>query len=177
MEHAKLRCCIFLVTLSKLLQEAVHGLRMQNVFRLYAVNAITNPKVESLTRGDQKYNDPAHGVSGILFTVDYFDRDPLGFRRHNSLLNSRYAVKPMYQRGTGDTLPYCPVIYLGLSRLVPFGEYQNDDAVSNIKKNLPDEYQQEISDIYETVYTLCNFFYKRAKNGRYKDTSGIFERL
>ena len=107
-----------------------------------AVNAITNPKVESLTRGDQKYNDPAHGVSGILFTVDYFDRDPLGFRRHNSLLNSRYAVKPMYQRGTGDTLPYCPVIYLGLSRLVPFGEYQNDDAVSNIKKNLPDEYQQ-----------------------------------
>lgn len=113
-----------------------------------AVNAITNPKVESLTRGDQKYNDPAHGVSGILFTVDYFDREPLGFRRHNSTLNSRYAVKPMYQRGTGDTLPYCPVIYLGLSRLVPFGEYQNDDAVSNIKKNLPDEYQQKISDIY-----------------------------
>ncbi len=123
-----------------------------------AVNAITNPKVESLTRGDQKYNDPAHGVSGILFTVDYFDRDPLGFRRHNSLLNSRYAVKPMYQRGTGDTLPYCPVIYLGLSRLVPFGEYQNDDAVSNIKKNLPDEYQQEISDIYKrfTHYAISS---------------------
>lgn len=123
-----------------------------------AVNAITNPKVESLTRGDQKYNDPAHGVSGILFTVDYFDRDPLGFRRHNSTLNSRYAVKPMYQKGTHDTLPYCPVIYLGLSRLVPFGEYQNDDAVSNIKKNLPDEYQQEISDIYKrfTHYAISS---------------------
>lgn len=123
-----------------------------------AVNAITNPKVESLTRGDQKYNDPAHGVSGILFTVDYFNRDSLGFRRHNSSLNSRYAVKPMYQRGSGDTLPYCPVIYLGLSRLVPFGEYQNDDAVSNIKKNLPDEYQQEISDIYKrfTHYAISS---------------------
>lgn len=37
-----------------------------------AVNSVVNPKIESLTRGDQKYNDPAHGVQGILFTVDYF---------------------------------------------------------------------------------------------------------
>lgn len=123
-----------------------------------AVNAITNPKVESLTRGDRKYNDPAHGVRGILFTVDYFDRDSLGFRRHNSLINSRYAVKPKYPPGAHDKLPYCPVIYLGLSRLVPFGEYQNDDAVLNIKKNLPEEYQQEKSKIYQrfTHYTISS---------------------
>ena len=121
-----------------------------------AVNAITNPTVESLTRGDQKYNDPAHGMRGVLFTVDYFDREPLGFRRHNSQINSRYAVKPMYSPGSSEKLPYCPVIYLGLSRLVPFGEYQNDEAVSNIKLNLPNEYQQEISDIYKkfTNYSI-----------------------
>ena len=33
-----------------------------------AVNNVTNPKVESLTRGDQTYNDPAHGVKGTLFS-------------------------------------------------------------------------------------------------------------
>lgn len=114
-----------------------------------AVNAITNPKVESLTRGDRKYNDPAHGQSGILFTVDYFDQEPLGFRRHNSLINSRYAVKPKYPKGSHDKLPFCPVIYLGLSRLVPFGEYQNDEAISKIKKNLPEQYQDEIAAIYK----------------------------
>lgn len=114
-----------------------------------AVNAVTNPKVESLTRGDKKYNDPAHGVSGILFTVDFFDGKTLGFRRHNSAASSRYAVKPKYQVGAHETLPACPVIYLGLSRLLPFGEYQNDDAVSDIKKSLPDKYQQEIATIYK----------------------------
>ena len=102
-----------------------------------AVNAVTNPKVESLTRGDKKYNDPAHGVAGTLFTVDYINRDPLSFRRHNSIIATRFAVKPMYKRGSGDNLPNCPVIYLGLSRLVPFGEFQNDSALSGIKNSLP----------------------------------------
>ena len=114
-----------------------------------AVNAVTNPKVETLTRGDQQYNDPAHGVRGALFTVDYYDRESLSFRRHNSTSSTRYAVKPKYQPGTKDTLPHCPVIYLGLSRLVPFGEFQNDDALSSIKKKLPQEYQDEIARIYK----------------------------
>ena len=77
-----------------------------------SVNDVTNPKVESLTRGDKQYNDPAHGVSGVLFNVEYFDHTPLDFRRHNSSTNTRYAIKPMYQRGSGDSLPSCPVIYL-----------------------------------------------------------------
>lgn len=121
-----------------------------------AINQITNPKVESLTRGDQKYNDPAHGVEGILFAVDYYDREPLEFRRHNSSQTTRYAVKPMYKKGTHDSLPNCPVIYLGLSRLVPFGEYQNDAAVSGIKKNLPEKYQNEIAELYKyfTRYSI-----------------------
>lgn len=114
------------------------------------VNSVTNPKVESLTRGDKQYNDPAHGVNGILFTVNYFDRDPLGFRRHNSIMATRFAVKPMYKPGSGDKLPHCPVIYLGLSRLVPFGEFQNDSALAGIKKSLPIQYQQEINDLYKS---------------------------
>ena len=114
-----------------------------------AVNGVTNPKVESLTRGDQEYNDPAHGVKGSLFSVDYYGAVSLDFRRHNSTQTTRYAVKPKYQPGTKDTLPCCPVIYLGLSRLVPFGEFQNDDALSIIKKKLPGEYLDEIAHIYK----------------------------
>lgn len=114
-----------------------------------AVNNVTNPKVESLTRGDQTYNDPAHGVKGSLFSVDYYGAESLNFRRHNSTQMTRYAVKPNYQTGTKDKLPYCPVIYLGLSRLVPFGEFQNDETLSSIKKKLPQKYQNEIAELYK----------------------------
>ena len=114
-----------------------------------AVNAVTNPKVESLTRGDREYNDPAHGIKGSLFSVDYFDRESLDFRRHNSAVSTRYAVKPKYPPGTREKLPYCPVIYLGLSRLVPYGEFQNDEAVAGIKKKLPQKYQDELAQIFK----------------------------
>lgn len=114
-----------------------------------AVNNVTNPKVESLTRGDKQYNDPAHGVKGHLFSVDYFDAVSLNFRRHNSSTKTRYAVKPKYQPGTSDSLPVAPVIYLGLSRLVPFGEFQNDSALLGVKKKLPQTYQDEIARIYK----------------------------
>ena len=113
------------------------------------VNSISNPKIESLTKGDKQYNDPANGHQGVLFTVEYINRFPLDFRKHNSVKNSRYAVKPKYQKGSGDSLPYCPVIYLGLARLFPFGEYQNEDAVEKVKKQLPLEYQQEIAHLYK----------------------------
>ena len=115
-----------------------------------AVNNVTNPKVESLTRGDKQYNDPAHGVKGHLFSVDYFDAASLNFRRHNSSTKTRYAVKPKYQPGTSDSLPVAPVIYLGLSRLVPFGEFQNDSALMGVKKKLPQSYQDEIARIYKS---------------------------
>jgi len=123
-----------------------------------AINDVTNPKVESLTRGDQKYNDPANGLSGTLFSVEYYGRAPLEFRRHNSTQTTRYALKPQYQRGSGDKLPYCPIIYLGLSRLVPFGEFKNDEALAGINKKLPDTYQQYIVDLYKqfTGYTIAN---------------------
>ena len=123
---------------------------------LNSVNAITNPKVESLTRGDKKYNDPAHGVKGVLFSVDYYTRGPLNFRRHNSSGITRYAVKPKYQIGTHDSLPYCPVIYLGLSRLFPYGEYKDDEHIKNINNKLPNEYKETIADLYKnfTHYSI-----------------------
>lgn len=114
-----------------------------------AINAVINPKVESLTRGDRIYNDPARGTSGSLFTVEYYSHTPLEFRRHNSKISSRYAVKPKYQTGSGDALPFCPVIYLGLSRLFPYGEYSNDAAIVGVNKQLPAEYQSEIARIYK----------------------------
>lgn len=101
-----------------------------------AINSLTNPKIESLTRGDKTYNDPAYGVKGDLFEVEYFKYNKLAFRRHNSTVASRYAVKPKYAKGSNEKLPYCPVIYLGLSRLVPFGEYQDDSTIYNGTCNL-----------------------------------------
>ena len=41
------------------------------------INSMTNPKIESLTKGDKTYNDPANGAKGTLFTVDYYDKLPL----------------------------------------------------------------------------------------------------
>ena len=113
------------------------------------VNSLTNPKIESLSRGDKQHNDPADGNSGKIFQVEYMNREPLSFRKHNSGKYNRYAVKPFYKPGTHDSLPYCPVVYLGLTRLFPFGEFLNDDAVEKIKKSLPDDYQCEIARLYQ----------------------------
>lgn len=115
------------------------------------INSIINPKIESLTKGDKTYNDPANGAKGTLFSVDYYGYESLEFRKHNSKLSSRYAVKPWYRPGTTEKLPFCPVIYLGLARLYPFGEYLNDDAVKRLTKNLPVEYQREIAEKYRTL--------------------------
>lgn len=89
-----------------------------------------NLKIERLTRGDEKYNDPAQGESGSLFTCDYEDGVSLEFRRHNSKSGdkNRFALKPYYKRGANEKLPQLPVIYLGLSRLYAYGEYSSDVA-------------------------------------------------
>ena len=115
------------------------------------VNYMMNPKIESLTKGDKIHNDPSHGTKGTIFSVDYYGHSSLEFRKHNSKINNRYAVKPWYRPGTTEKLPFCPVIYLGLSRLYSFGEYLNDAAVQKLKKNLPVEYQTLISTIYSSL--------------------------
>ncbi|ADE57270.1 ATP-dependent nuclease [Aminobacterium colombiense] len=113
------------------------------------VNKLINPKIETLTKGDKTYNDPANQVKGTLFTVEYYDHPSLEFRKHNSKANNRYAIKPYYGKNRGDTLPFCPVIYLGLGRLFPFGEFQNDEAIRGVKGELPSTYQDEIKTFYE----------------------------
>lgn len=122
------------------------------------INSSLNPKIETLTRGDKEYNNPAEGVQGKLYSVEYFNGKSLDFRRHNSKNKSnennseisRYAIKPMYRRGSGEMLPFCPVVYLGLSRLVPYGEFHNDESISKVAKKMPDEFQKEISELYKT---------------------------
>ena len=116
---------------------------------LKKVNSVSNPKIESLSKGDKLYNDPANGHKGVLYNIEYTGREPLSFRKHNSPKNSRYAVKPYYKKGTNDSLPYCPVVYLGLARLFPFGEFQNEDAVSHVREILPPDYLKEIAELYK----------------------------
>lgn len=108
-----------------------------------------NLKIERLTRGDEKYNDPAQGESGSLFTCDYEDGVSLEFRRHNSKSGdkNRFALKPYYKRGANEKLPQLPVIYLGLSRLYAYGEYSSD--VAEIKKQLPENYFEIVRQLYK----------------------------
>ena len=118
---------------------------------LRGINSLLNPKIESLVKGDKKYQDPAHGVKGTLFSVKYVNGLTISFRRHNSKTSPqtmRYAVKPSYTKGTKDKLPELPVIYLGLSRLYPYGEYQNDKGIEKVKHRLPESYQNEIIKLY-----------------------------
>ena len=127
------------------------------------INNAFNPKIETLVKGDKVYNDPANGYKGNLFNVVYINDFPLDFRKHNSVKNHRYAVKQKYASGTNEKLPYCPVIYLGLSRLFPYGEFQNEAAVKKINKSLPSKYHEEIARLYES-FTHINISSSAAQN-------------
>lgn len=116
-----------------------------------SINTNMNPKIESLTRGDKQYRDPARGTKGTLYSVSYLDDTVLEFRKHNSEIKSRYAIKPQYSAGSEDKLPEVPVVYLGLSRLYPYGEYQNDDAVNKIANDLPVFYKTEMNKLYREL--------------------------
>ncbi|MFB8377522.1 AAA family ATPase [Paenibacillus taichungensis] len=104
-----------------------------------SINNIMNPKIETLSRGDKKFNDPTNGEKGTILEVTYFDDSKLEFRKHNSPKNSRYSIKPKYTRGKNESLPELPVIYLGLSRLLSYGEYQElhlDKISDKLSKSL-----------------------------------------
>ncbi len=120
------------------------------------INGMTNPKIESLTKGDKAYNDPANGVAGTLFTVDFFNHNPLEFRKHNSKISNRYAVKPYYRRGSDDKLPFCPIVYLGLARLYPFGEYSNAPYVKKGTQLYKNAFiEKDHRDLYKLI-SECN---------------------
>lgn len=122
------------------------------------VNMTVNPKIETLTRGDKEYSDPAQGVSGTLFSVNYFSGQELAFRRHNSRKGSgdgRFSVKPYYPVGKHETLPAIPVIYLGLARLYPYGEYSQDDQVKDVRGDtLPQEHLDRLIENYKKFTLL-----------------------
>lgn len=119
-----------------------------------SINSGINLKIESLTKGDEKYNDPAKGEKGTLFTCDYENGDSLEFRRHNTRkkkdgsTENRFALKPQYKRGEEEKLPQCMVIYLGLARLYAYGEYNQE--IAKIRQSLPDEYFEIIREIYKS---------------------------
>lgn len=101
------------------------------------LNKLTNPKIEALTRSEKRYNDPAKNIKGTLFTTYYKNDLKLNFRRHNSSKEGRFAIKPTYSKNKKEALPSIPIIYLGLFRLFPFGEFSADDKIAKISQNLP----------------------------------------
>lgn len=116
------------------------------------INACVNPKIESLTKGDRTYNNPAPGVSGTLFTVSYANQKEVNFRRHNTRAvanqQKRFAIKPYYKGKKRESLPAIPVIYLGLSRLLPVGEVA-DDMSKSLPGHLPQEYADEFTTLFK----------------------------
>ena len=118
------------------------------------INPSLNPKIETLTKGDKQHQDPAKGIKGTLFTVKYMNGMVLNFRRHNSKTSPktmRYAIKPSYTSGSRDRLPQVPVLYLGLPRLYPYGEFQNDAAIEKVRHHLPEEYEKEVIKLYSKL--------------------------
>ncbi|WP_051110819.1 AAA family ATPase [Rhizobium sp. 2MFCol3.1] len=103
-----------------------------------------NPKIETVSRGDKgSYSNPAEGTSGTLFSVKYVNGDTIAFRRHNSkdqqqVSNFRFSIKPQYARAKKDTLPSVPVVYLGLSRLYPYGELSDAREIDKPRGQLPE---------------------------------------
>lgn len=128
------------------------------------INSQMNPKIETLTKGDKNFNDPAPDIKGEIFKVIYKDDSSISFRKHNSIRSNRFSVKPTYKNGDSDKLPECPVIYLGLPRLFPFGEFENTNQIpkqkifSGIAKILnKSEFNIEISnEILENIKSYIN---------------------
>ncbi len=96
-----------------------------------SLNNCTNPKIETLTKGEKIYANPAIGTVGILYSAEYYDGVKLDFRRKNDkpleLEKKRFRIIPKYSQGTNEKLPVAPVIYLGLSRLMSSGEIDDSD--------------------------------------------------
>lgn len=117
-----------------------------------AINSGLNLKIEALTRESKHYQDPAEDTKGTLYSILYFNDINIDFRKHNSKIADRFAIKPKYSsQKPKETLPIMPVIYLGLSRLYPIGEFQDNNAIESIRHKLPDNYREELKNLYEKL--------------------------
>ena len=109
-------------------------------------------KMEKLAKGDREYNDPAPNFNGgNLFEVFYYDNSKLSFRKHNSAAANRYAIKPYYKKGSKDRLPSMPVVYLSLSRLLPWGEYQDEGSPGSTTEKADSVFYEELSNLYQRI--------------------------
>lgn len=128
------------------------GIKSMKAIRF--LNSSVNPKIETLTKGDKKYVDPAYGTKGALYTSEYFDGSILEFRRKNDenleKTKNRFRIIPRYSKEKKEHLPGVPVIYMGLSRLVVSGEIDENEFIKK-KDILPIEYQKEIAQIYKDL--------------------------
>lgn len=88
---------------------------------------------------------------GSLFETEYENGVKLGFRRHNAKSVERYAVKPYYKKGGSEKLPSLPVVYLSLSRLIPWGEFQDEEAVRYPKAVIPADFSANLSALYKNM--------------------------
>lgn len=117
-------------------------------------NIIVNPKIEALVRDAKNYADPSNGLKGELFEITYTSNKSLKFRKHNSKIANRYAIKPYYSKSDAKQyLPTCLIIYLGLSRLFPTGEIR-DELLDNKKCDLPEEYLSTIISLYKRLTNI-----------------------
>lgn len=133
------------------------------ISNINAINMTTNPKLETLTKGDKKYNDPAPNTKGSLLDIMYFDDIKQEFRRHKpsktNILkkNNRFRLILKYPKDKKMSLKAIPIIYLGLSRLFPFGEIDdkkinnNSIKIKKITQQLPNDYQTELYELYENL--------------------------
>lgn len=133
------------------------------------INLVTNPKIETLNRGDTRFNDPAPNHTGTLFECHLNDSRVIPFRRHNSSNNKRYRVIPNYRRGQSESLPFACIVYLGLSRLSSYGEFLSDEQISLISGSyakLPESYKTQILTKYRdfTTYHVENIDYEEVLN-------------
>lgn len=92
---------------------------------------ILNLKIDKLSRGDKATNDPTHGIRGNVYTASGDDFGELSFRRHQTRKpgSARFSLKPQYAKTGSNTLPPAAVAYLGLSRLIPQGEVDDETAL------------------------------------------------
>lgn len=68
---------------------------------------------------------------------------------HLSIIVTR--LSHITKKGSHDRLPAKPVLYLGLARLIPWGEYQDDSALKNSPFKLSKDVQSELSDLYAQI--------------------------
>lgn len=135
------------------------------------INASVNPKIEALTREARNYTDPARGISGVLYTVEYSSSPSLSFRKHNSTDSSgnRYSLKPKYSNDSKDSLPYAPVIYLGLTRLFPFGEFLDEASIKTNREFLPSSHAEALFQNYSRLSRMNIEDAKSQKMGEIKN--------